>query len=198
MSATGDEVVTLSQLKEFCNPLPIECGGTGANSAKDIIKSLGIDDYINEMINISRTTFSGSVIFNASSYQAQYIVSDFTITASQSCPELSTDGSKILFSQPGTYRVSGSLIFNYSKNNRSNMPRDITLYFGLSTNGTPIYQFVPNSNGGYIDTTFSINMNISSVSNNYFTLYGRQNSSPYDSIAISKLSIPIFSITRVS
>lgn len=110
MAVTGNEPVQVSDLKMLF-PLPVELGGTGAANASDAIVNLGIDEYVNQVVqnwqDIQNSKWTGSASLRVSDEWKYSGTKYFTITQKTSSDNIVIQSSNIYIAKAGTYRFSG-------------------------------------------------------------------------------------------
>lgn len=115
MAVTGNEPVSTADLKMLF-PLPIELGGTGATNASDAIVNLGIDTFVNDVVQnwmeIQQAVWKGSGSGRASNPGPGDSVT-ITLTETSSSTYIYLAGNQeINLANPGTYKITGGFSHN--------------------------------------------------------------------------------------
>lgn len=103
MSVSETQPISVGDLDAIL-PLPISAGGTGATTATDAIVALGIDEYVQQVVEnwqqIEQAKWSGSASTTGST--------SMTVRETESSSYISAVGtSYITIANPGTYKMTG-------------------------------------------------------------------------------------------
>ena len=113
MSVSETQPISVGDLDAIL-PLPISAGGTGATTATDAIVALGIDDYVNQVVqnwqDIQNSKWTGSASLRISDEWRDTTTKYFSITQKTSSDNIAIQSGNIYVAKAGTYRFTGGFV----------------------------------------------------------------------------------------